>query len=108
MVSAWTGSMKRGELVGLLDSEEVPVSPINSISDIFQDPQFQARNSMIEIDDPVLGKVKMPGVVPRLSRSPGFVEALAPSLGQHNRKVYGELLGYSPEEIANLTREDII
>ena len=108
MVSAWTGSMKRGELVGLLDSEEVPVSPINSISDIFQDPQFQARNSMIEIDDPVLGKVKMPGVVPRLSRSPGFVEALAPSLGQHNREVYGELLGYSPEEIANLTREDII
>ena len=108
MVSAWTGSLDRSELVSLLDSEEVPVSPINSIADIFQDPQFQARSSMIEIDDPALGKIKMPGVVPRMSRSPGRVDGLAPGLGEHNQEVYGNLLGYGPEEIANLAKEGVI
>ena len=108
IVSTWTQTLNRTQLIGRLDSEEVPVSPINSIADIFQDPQFQARGSLIEIDDPAMGKVKMPGVVPRMSRSPGRVNHLAPSLAQHNQEVYGELLGYGSEEIADLTREGII
>jgi crotonobetainyl-CoA:carnitine CoA-transferase CaiB-like acyl-CoA transferase len=71
MVSEWTQTFDMNALTELLDSEEVPVSPINSIADIFQNPQYEARGSIVEVDDPVVGRVKMPGVVPRMSQSPG-------------------------------------
>ncbi len=108
MVSEFTSSYDMDDLTDLLDTEEVPVGAINNIADIFQNPQFQARGSIIEVDDPVLGTVKMPGVVPRLSRTPGQVEHLAPSLGQHNDEIYGGLLGYGPEKIASLKEEGVI
>ena len=107
-VSEWTGAYDMKELVGLLDAQEVPVSPINSIADIFEDPQFRARGSIIEIDDPVLGKAKTPDIVPRLSRTPGRVERFAPALGQHNDEVYGRLLGYGLEKLAELKEEGVI
>ena len=108
MVSSWTRSFDMNALVELLDWEEVPVSPINSISDIFQNDHVQERGSIIEVDDPVMGKVKMPGIVPRMSESPGRVDHLAPSLGQHNEDVYSELLGYEGAKLASLKEEGII
>lgn len=108
IVSQWTSTIDRDDLAQLLDSNEVPVSPINSIADIFRDPQFQARGSMVEVEDTTVGPMKMPGIVPRLSRSPGSVDHLAPSLGQHNEEIYGELLGYSAEKMATLAAEGVI
>ena len=108
IVSTWAGSFDKDALIELLDSEEVPVGAINSIADIFQDPQFEARGSMIEIDDPVMGKIKMPGIVPRMSRGLGRVEHLVPALGQHNQDIYGEFLGFSPEKLATLKAEGVI
>ena len=108
IVSEWTGAHEMGALIELLDSEEVPVGPINSIADIFEDPQFAARGSMIEIDDPVMGKLKMPAIVPRMSSGLGQVEHLAPSLGQHNDEVYRDFLGFSPEKLAALKDEGVI
>ena len=108
MVEEFTRSYDIDDLIELLDSEEVPVGPVNSVADIFENPQFQARGSIIEVDDPVLGRTVMPGVVPRLSRSPGRVEHLAPSLGQHNQDVYGELLGYGPDKLAELKEAGVI
>ena len=108
IVTEWTGSFELKELVRLLDAQEVPVSGINSIADIFEDPQFQARGSIIEVADAVLGTTKMPGIVPRLSRTPGRVEHLAPALGEHNDEVYSGMLGFSSEKIAELKEEGVI
>ena len=108
VVSGWTGSFEMKELVRLLDAHEVPVSGINSIADIFEDPHFQARGSIIEVDDPVLGTTKTPEIVPRLSRTPGRVEHFAPALGEHNDEVYGDLLGFGPEKLAELKSEGVI
>ena len=108
IVSEWTGSFELKELVRLLDAQEVPVSGINSIADIFEDPHFQARGSIIEVDDAVLGTTKMPDIVPRLSRTPGRVEHLAPALGEHNDEVYRGLLGFSSEKLAELKEEGVI
>ena len=108
LVSDWTQTFDMDALMEALDSAEVPASPINSIADIFQNPQFAARNSVIEVDDPVLGKTKMPGVVPRMSRSPGEVRHLAPALGQDNEEIYTGMLGYSPEDLVGLKAEGVI
>ena len=107
-VSAWTRTLDVDDLVRELDDREVPVSPINSIADIFRDPHFAARGSIVEVDDPVLGPTKMPGVVPRLSDSPGRVDRLAPALGEHNEEVYGELLGLDAADLASLSEEGVI
>ena len=107
-VSGWTRTLNADDLVRELDEREVPVSPINSIADIFRDPHFQARGTIVEVDDPVLGPTKMPGVVPRLSDSPGSVERLAPALGEHNEEVYGELLGLGAADLAALSAAGVI
>ena len=108
IVSEWTSTFDMHDLIKTLDDAEVPVSPINSIADIFKDPQFEARGSMVEVDDPVLGRTKMPAVVPRMSRSASRIDHLAPALGQHNEQVYGKLLGYGPKEIDALKAEGVI
>ena len=108
IVDRWTSTYDIDDLIKLLDAEEVPVGPINSIADIFRDAHFQARDAIIEVDDPVIGNTKMPAIVPRMSRSPGRIKHLAPALGQHNEEVYGKLLGYSPDKLASLSRDGVI
>ncbi len=88
--------------------DDVPVGPIHSIADIFADPHFAARKNIIEVEDPRWGKVKVQGVVPHLSETPGEVKWLGPELGAHNDEVYTELLGMSPNEIRELREAGVI
>lgn len=108
IVTGWANGLRMCDVVRKLEEQEVPVSPINSIADIFSDPHFAERGSIVEVDDPVLGLAKMPGVVPRLSLTPGEVRHLAPSLGEHNLEVYSKLLGYSETKLKNLTMDGIV
>jgi succinyl-CoA:(S)-malate CoA-transferase subunit A/succinyl-CoA:(S)-malate CoA-transferase subunit B len=107
-VATWTGAHAQAELREILDRAEVPNSPINSIADCFADPQFAARGTLAEIEDQVLGPVMMQAPVPRMSETPARVERPAPSVGQHNAEVYGELLGLGEEELGALRGEGVI
>src|SRR5205823_13809955 len=69
-VTAWTMQRSLTELKALLDAAEVPNSPIYSIADIAQDPQYAARETLVTVDDPVTGPVRMPAPSPRLSGTP--------------------------------------
>ena len=60
------------------------------------------------MEDPVIGAVRMQGVYPRFSRTPGGIPAGAPRLGEHNEEVYRGLLGLSAEEVEALRRERVI
>lgn len=102
IVESWTKAHSRAELIEVLLKNQVPISPINSIEDIFNDPHYQFRQNILEVEDPVLGKVKMQDVVPKLSLTPGRVKSPGPELGQHNDEIYGSLLGYPREEMARL------
>jgi len=108
IVGAWLRSRTVEEIQRTLDEVGCPVSPVNSITDIFADPQYRARESIIEIDHPRLGKIPMPGPVPLLSLTPGRVVHPGPDPGEHNGVVLGDLLGLSAEEIEALTREGVI
>lgn len=90
-----------------LARHEVGFSPIYDIADVFDDPQFRAREAIVSVPDEELGPVRMQGVVPRFSRTPGRVRHAGPAVGQHNDEVYGGL-GLSAAEIAALRAARVI
>jgi formyl-CoA transferase len=79
-----------------------------SVADIFADPHVQARGDIETVDDPTIGPVRMQGVYPRFSRTPGAIRRGAPRLGQHNDEVYQELLGLGGDELERLRAARVI
>jgi crotonobetainyl-CoA:carnitine CoA-transferase CaiB-like acyl-CoA transferase len=108
IVEAWTRSHDLAPLISALNQAEIPCSPINSIADIFQDQQFAARAALTAFQHPILGEIKMPSVVPRLSETPGAIEWLGRGLGEDTSSVLGRALNYSAERIAELQSRGII
>ena len=107
-VVSWTRARTRAEVLDECERGEVPCAPVNSIADIFADPQFQARGDLAEVDDPVLGTVTVPRVYPLLSETPGSIHALGPRLGGDTDSVLGDLLGLSGDELRALRDESVI
>ncbi len=108
MVQEWVGSFQATRAMAILDENEVPNCLVYSVEDMFADAQYQARENIISVDDPVDGEVKMSSVVPRLSLTPGRVEWTGPELGSHNAEVYRDLLGFSDEEVAQMKADGIV
>ncbi len=109
IVGDWTRGFSREELWEMLNQSGVPAGPIYSIADVFQDPQFRAREMIREVEDPEVGPIEQPGIVPKLSRTPGDIRwSGPPHPGTHNREVFGQLLGMAAEEIAALAKTGVI
>jgi crotonobetainyl-CoA:carnitine CoA-transferase CaiB-like acyl-CoA transferase len=108
IVGDFVGSMDRDALLKHCQQHEVPAGPINNVADIFEDPQFTARENLVEIFDPREGRVVVPNVLPRLSETPGELRWLGPDMGEHNDEIYRGRLGMSAEEIEQLRREGVI
>lgn len=107
-VEQWTTSMPRDEVMEKCLAAQVPAGPINSIADIFEDPQFAAREALLRMTDPTAGEVVIPGVFPKLSATPGSVRSLGPELGEANSDVYGGELGLSDDDLAALKGKGVI
>ena len=108
VVAAWCRSRTAEEIERILVDAQVPVCRAFSIRDIFADPHYAARGDIALVDDPTIGPVKMQGVYPRLSRTPGAIRRGAPRLGEHNREIYQGVLGLADEEIESLARDGVI
>jgi formyl-CoA transferase len=108
LVGGWFAEHTADDAQRILDEAGVPVSPIYSIADIFEDPQYRARGDIIAPEDPSIGPVPMPAVLPRFSRTPGGVRFVGPPLGAHNAEVYGGMLGLSEAEQAKLRDDGVI
>jgi crotonobetainyl-CoA:carnitine CoA-transferase CaiB-like acyl-CoA transferase len=104
----WVKDLSLVEALEALDAGGVPASPVNTIAHIFGDPQFEDRENLIHVPDPVLGDLVQPGVTPKLSLTPGGVRCGAPVLGQHNREIYCELLNVDFAEYEDLQRAGVI
>jgi crotonobetainyl-CoA:carnitine CoA-transferase CaiB-like acyl-CoA transferase len=107
-VTRWTERHSLAELIERCSAFDVPCGPVNSIAEIFADPQYKARENIKLFCDPRVGEIAMPNVCPRLSDTPGSVEWLGPKLGEHNAEVYGRLLGLSQGEMASLADKGVI
>lgn len=108
IVSSWIKQFTLKDLQNKLDAFGVPVSPILSIEDIFEDDHYKARGNIVEVEHPRLGTIKVPGVVPKFSETPGSIRHRAPELGEHNEEVLGGKLGLSKEELASLKEKGVI
>ncbi|WP_257347466.1 CaiB/BaiF CoA transferase family protein [Pseudalkalibacillus decolorationis] len=109
MIEEWTKSVPAQEALALLEEKGVPSGLIYSAKDIVEDPHYKAREMIVSVEHPELGDFPMPGVVPKLSRTPGKVKYPgAEKLGKHNAEVYGELLGFSQEKIEELIEMRVI
>jgi formyl-CoA transferase len=108
IVAAWVRRQTSAEIQAVLERHEVPFGVAYSVADIFADPHVQARGDIESVDDPTIGPVRMQGVYPRFSRTPGAIRRGAPTLGQHNDEVYGELLGLSPADLERFRAQRVI
>lgn len=91
-----------------LQKVEIPSGPINTISQVFADPQVLARNMLVELTHPKAGPMKVPGIPIKLSETPGEIKGPSPDLGEHTDQILEQLLGYSPETIAKLRAEGVL
>ena len=108
IIAAWVKARTSREVQEVLERHEVPFGVAYSVADIFADPHVAARGDIETVDDPVLGPVRMQGVYPRFSRTPGAIQGGAPRLGEHNEDVYVGLLGLTVAELEQLRREGVV
>ena len=108
IVGAWCREHLAEEIEAIMLAAQVPVTRAYSIAEIAADPHYAAREDIVTVEDSVAGPLRMQGVYPRFSATPGRIERSAPRLGEHNEEVYCGLLGLDEEALAELAREGVI
>ena len=107
IIAAWTAQHTKQEAMDILAKADVPAGALLDVGDITNDPSYQERGMIVEIDHPQHGKVKVPGFAPRLSEN-HIDYTCSPGLGEHNEEIYGGILGLSGDELAELKAKKAI
>lgn len=108
VIEEWTLRHSMEEAQRILDEASVPVGPIYSIEDIVNDEHYQAREMLKKVKLNNGESLIVPGIVPKLSATPGDILWNGPSLGEHNRVIYSELINLSEDDILRLKEEGTI
>lgn len=108
MVADWTSTMPQHEVLARCAEAEVPCGPVYSIDEIFKDPQYEARQNILKVDDPRIGTLAIPNVVPRLNGTPGEVRWLGPPLGQHTDEILSNIVKLDVDKIEELRGKGVI
>ena len=107
-VGAWTARHTREAVIATCESHQVPCGPVYAIDEIFEDPQYAARDNINFFNDPRVGEYAVPNPVPRMTDTPGRIDRLGPALGEHNDEVFRGRLGLTPARIEELKRAGVI
>ncbi|ETK14966.1 CaiB/BaiF CoA-transferase family protein [Pseudomonas sp. FH1] len=106
-ITHWTSSLPIEQVLSALEAAEVPAGRIYSVADIVSDPHYQARDMLLTAQLPGGVSVKMPGIVPKLSETPGGVNWQGPTLGQHTDDILGSL-GLTGADIQRLKTSGVV
>jgi crotonobetainyl-CoA:carnitine CoA-transferase CaiB-like acyl-CoA transferase len=106
-IEEWTLQHSLATCMQKLNEGSIPAGPIYNIEDIMADPHYQARDMFIAMEDDRLGDIVMPGIVPKLSETPGEVKWVGPNCGAHTEEILSQL-GYSSEKIKEFSKAGII
>jgi len=107
VIGEWTARHDAAECVRQLNEAQVPNGKIYSAADIVGDPQYLAREMIRQVTLPDGALLRVPGVVPKLSETPGEIEWIGPKLGEHTDEVLGRV-GYSPADIDSLRSRGVV
>ena len=107
VIDDWVARHDEAKVLRVLGEAQVPASRIYSVEDMFEDPQFLAREMLKSAQLPDGKPFRMPGIVPKLSGTPGEIESIGPALGAHTDRILSEL-GYPPAEIQSLREKGAI
>jgi formyl-CoA transferase len=102
LLGEWIARRTLAECMETIRALEVVAAPIYTMEDIVQDETYRENRSIVTVEDPELGAMRMQGVVPRMVNHAGSVWRTAPLLGEDNELVYREWIGKSEAEIAKL------
>ncbi len=108
VLAGWVGQRTLEEALQAFGDADAAAAPIYRMADVFADPQYAARRSVVRVPDEELGSVAMAGVVPPLSATPGSIRWAGRPAGSANDEIYGGVLGLSSAEIAHLAAEGVI
>lgn len=108
LVEDWAAGLTMAELGAACDAADVPWGPINSIADIFEDPQFAARGNLLRVLDERAGELVLPAPVPRLTETPATLRHAGRAKGADTDAVLGEWLGMAAAEIEALRRSGAV
>ncbi|MCY4614778.1 MAG: CoA transferase [Chloroflexi bacterium] len=107
LLTDWLAAHTKREAMERGQAEGLPISALNTMEDVFNDPHLHARDFFETVRQPAVGEVVMPGLPLRMSDTPGEVRS-APTLGQHTVEVLTGNLGYSTQDIAVLRQREIV
>jgi len=108
LVQQWCQERTVEEVFAILKRFGVPCSTLPTFDQVANDPHLLEREMIVEVDQPVSGKVKLSGSVYKMTRTPGNRKMRVPDVGEHNREIYGGLLELGEEEMKKLEEERII
>jgi len=106
-IGAWTAQRSQEEVLAAMQTAEVPAGTIYTIADIAADPHYAAREAIVQVTAGDGEPLRMPGVFPVLSATPGAIRHAAPALGEHTDEVL-RAAGYTAEELAELRGKGIL
>ena len=108
IISAWTQTLTSKALLALMQENGIAAGLVYKVADMLDDPQFAARQSIVETPHPVFGAVKMQNTFPRLTETPGQVSWPGPALGEHTEDVLTRVLGMDIDVVADLKARGVV
>jgi len=108
LVQDWCQARTVNDVLATLKEYGVPCSPLPTFDEVANDPHLLSREMLVDVEQPVSGKVKLIGSVYKMSRTPGDRRMRAPEVGEHNQEVLGGLLGIDEQEMQKLKEESVI
>lgn len=107
VVGGWIGQRTLKDCLAFFEKEDITAAPIYNAAQIAEDPHFQERQVVVEVEDEELGSIPMHNVTPRLSGTPGGFRIPAPSIGQHNAELL-KTLGFDGAAVEDLTKRGVL
>ena len=108
IIADWTKNYRLPDLLALLEADGIPSGRVFRAPDMLENEQYKARDTIVETDHPVFGKIKMQGAFPKMSETPGRVRWPGPTLGQHTDEVLMGLAGLDAKRVAELRAKGIV
>jgi formyl-CoA transferase len=107
IIEEWTGTRTKHEVMKIMGEAGVPCGAVLDSVELLNDPHLRERGMIVTVDHPVRGKFTMPGCPVKLDDSPADITS-APLLGQHNREIYGAMMGFKDDDLEQLKQQGVI